>query len=52
MRIVSIPYRKEVNNMIKLSKPKNTNTVIQFGCHCPCGGGKQDTKVEKGKAKA
>lgn len=37
--------------MVKLNKPQKVNTVIQFGCNCPCGGGKKDTNVQNGAAK-
>lgn len=37
--------------MIKLNKAQEHNTIIQFGCNCPCGGGKTDTTVQSGKAK-
>lgn len=37
--------------MIKLSKPQKENTVIQFGCNCPCGGGRKDANVQNGAAK-
>lgn len=51
MYIASKLNKKEVENVIKLNKPQKENTVIQFGCNCPCGGGKKDTSVQNGKAK-